>query len=89
MELRRAPLEITLDGTTLGSINRHETFETPIEPGQHTLKIQAGRYTSRPQSFDIDVGDAINFRCHAAMAWPRYVASIIVPSLAISLKREP
>lgn len=87
VELRRAPLEVSLDGTRIGSVNRHETFQTPIEPGPHELQIRDGRYTSRARSFDAAVGDAVNFRCHPAMVWPRYVASIIVPSLAISLKR--
>jgi hypothetical protein len=33
-------------------------------------------------------GEVINFRCHGTRIWPRYVASIFVPSLAISLSRE-
>jgi hypothetical protein len=33
-------------------------------------------------------GDAIDFRCYGARIWPLYVASIVVPSLAIALKRE-
>ena len=44
MENRHAPFEIALDGTAAGTINRHETFETPIEPGHHTLQVRAGRY---------------------------------------------
>jgi ABC-type Na+ efflux pump permease subunit len=87
-ELRRGPLEITIDGATVGSISRHATFETPIEPGRHTLQIRAGRYSSRSHAFDVADGAAVNFRCHAAMVWPRYVASMMVPSLGISLKRE-
>lgn len=88
IELRRAPLEITIDGMTAGSIQRHETFETAIEPGHHTLQIRAGRYSSRVASFDVADGDAIRFRCHPAMVWPRYVASIVIPSLGISLRRD-
>jgi hypothetical protein len=30
----------------------------------------------------------VNFRCHGAGIWPIYVASIVRPDLAISLKRE-
>lgn len=88
MELRRAPLELALDGTTVGSINRHGTFERPIEPGHHTLQVRAGRYTSRAQSFDIAVGDAVNFRCSGARIWPIYLISIVVPGLGLSLKRD-
>ncbi len=88
MELHRAPLEMSLDGTLLGSLNRHETFETPIEPGRHTLQVRAGRYSSPAQSFDIAAGDAVNFRCSGARIWPIYLISLAVPSLALSLKRE-
>ena len=88
MELRRAPFEITLDGTTAGSINRHETFETPIEPGHHRLQVQAGRYSSRVQSFDVADGDAVNLRCYGGRIWPMYAISFVVPSLALLLKRE-
>ncbi|MHB1836198.1 MAG: hypothetical protein ACYCXW_14665 [Solirubrobacteraceae bacterium] len=88
LELRRAAFEIRLDGTNAGSISRHETFETPIQPGHHTLQLRAGRYTSPVQTFDAADGDLIGFRCHPPMMWPRLVASLIVPSLAISLKRD-
>ena len=87
MELRRAPFEIALDGTSIGSINRNGTFEAPIEPGPHTLQVRAGRYTSRAQSFDVGDGDAVNFRCNGARLWPMYLASFAVPSLALMLKR--
>lgn len=87
-ELRRAPLEIALDGMTVGSINRHETFETPIEPGHHTLQARAGRYTSRTQSFDVADGDAVSYRCYGGRIWPIYLISFAVPSLALLLKPE-
>jgi hypothetical protein len=88
IELRRGPLEIALDGTTVGSLNRHDKIEMPIEPGHHTLQVNSGRYSSQSQPFDVADGQAITFRCHPAMVWPRYVASLFVPSLGISLKRE-
>lgn len=88
MELRGAPFEITLDGTTVGSINRHETFETPIDPGHHRLQIRAGRYSSRAQSFDVADGEVVNFRCYGGRIWPVYLISFVVPSLALFLKRE-
>ena len=88
IELRRGPFEIQLDGRSVGSINRHETVETPLEPRHHTLRIRSGRYSSQNHSFDVADGEVRNFRCHGAMVWPRYVASIVKPDLAISLKRE-
>ena len=88
MELRRMPFEIALDGTTVGSINSHGTFETSIEPGSHTLQVRAGRYSSKAKSFRAADGDAINFRCNGARIWPIYIVSIAVPTLALSLKPQ-
>jgi hypothetical protein len=88
MENRHAPFEIALDGTAAGTINRHETFETPIEPGHHTLQVRAGRYTSPAESFDVADGDAVTFRCYGGRIWPIYLISFVVPSLALTLKRE-
>ncbi len=88
IELRRGPFEIQLDGRNVGSINRHETIETPVEPGRHHLRIRSGRYSSHDQAVDVSDGEVVTFRCHGAMVWPRYVASILKPDLAISLKRE-
>jgi hypothetical protein len=88
MELRRGSFEVTLDGETVASIGRGGTAEAPLEPGHHRLQIRAGRYSSRRYEFDSADGDVINLRCHGAMMWPRYVASIVKPDLAISLHRE-
>jgi hypothetical protein len=87
-ELRRAPFQIALDGTTIGTINRLSTFETPIEPGHHRLQVREGRYSSQAASFDVADGDAVNFRCNGARIWPIYLISFAVPSLALTLKRE-
>jgi hypothetical protein len=88
MELRRAPLQIALDGTTVGTINPHETFETPLEPGKHQLQVRTGRYSSQAASFDAADGDGVSFRCSGARIWPIYLISFAVPSLALTLKRE-
>jgi hypothetical protein len=88
IELRRGRFEISIDDKTVGSLEYRETVETPLDPGQHILRIRAGRYSSRDRPFDVTDGEVVNFRCHGAMIWPRYVASIVKPNLAISLKRE-
>jgi hypothetical protein len=88
IELRRGPFEIALDGGSAGLIKNHETVETPVEPGRHTLRLRSGRYSSQDHSFDVADGEVVNFRCHGAMVWPRYVASIVKPDLAISLRLE-
>jgi hypothetical protein len=87
-ELRRGRFEISVDGKDVGSLENHETFETPLEPGRHTLRIRKGRYSSRDCSFEsVDV-EVVTFRCHGAALWPTYVASIAKPDMAISLKQE-
>jgi hypothetical protein len=88
IELRRGPFDIQLDNTSVGSITSHQTVETPIEPGHHSIRLSKGRYSSQELLFDVAEGEVVNFRTHGAMVWPRYVASIIKPDLAIALKRE-
>jgi hypothetical protein len=88
IELRRGVFEIEVDGKNVGSIKNDETVEAPIAPGLHTLRIRAGRYSSRGESLDVADGDTASFRCHGAMIWPTWVASFVKPDLAISLKRE-
>ena len=88
IELRRGVFEISVDGTSVGSIKSHDTIEMPLEPGHHTLRIRAGRYSSGDHAFDAADGEVVNFRCHGAMVWPRYVASIVKPDLAIALRKE-
>jgi hypothetical protein len=88
IELRRGQFEVRVDGTSVGSIENDQTVDTPIAPGHHTLQIRAGRYSSKEDSFDVSDGEVVNFRCHGAMIWPIYVASIVIPNLAISLKQE-
>ena len=88
IELRRGRFDTWVDDNSVGSIEPHETIEIPVEPGHHTLRIQAGRYSSQDRSFDVANGEIVDFQVHGAMIWPRYVVSIIKPDLAISLERE-
>ncbi len=88
IELRRGLFEISVDGKNAGTIKYNETVETPLGPGHHTLQIRTGRYSSDEQSFEASNGDVVSFRCHGAVLWPKYLASLVKPDLAISLKRE-
>jgi hypothetical protein len=88
IELRRGQFEISVDGTSAGVITYGETVETPVEQGRHTLRLRAGRYSSRKGSFEVADGGIVSFRCHGAMVWPRFLASLVKPDLAISLKRQ-
>jgi hypothetical protein len=88
IELRRGTFQVVLDGNAVGSIERHQTIEVPVEPGHHTLQVKAGRYTSRRRPFDTADGETVSFRCMGARIWPLYVASIVKPDLAVALDRE-
>jgi hypothetical protein len=88
IELRRGRFSVCVDGSDVGQIKWQEPFEVPVQPGPHTLQIRAGRYSSRDLSFEVRDGETLTFRCHGAMVWPRFVASIFKPDLAIALRRD-
>ncbi|HVA08665.1 MAG TPA: hypothetical protein VNG12_18175 [Acidimicrobiales bacterium] len=69
IELRRGPSEIVVDGKSVGSFDRHETVQTTVEPGHHTLRIRKGRYSSEDRSFDFADGEVVNLRCPGAVIW--------------------
>lgn len=87
IELRRGRFDVVLDGRTIGSIENHGAFEAQVDAGHHVLRLRKGRYTSRELVFDVSDGQVANFRCHGASIWPTYVASILVPATAISLRQ--
>ena len=87
IELRRGRFDVSLDNKSVGSLADHETVETPLEPGRHSVRLRAGRYSSRDHAFDVADDEVVSFRCHGTRIWPLYVASVVAPSLAISLKR--
>ena len=73
IELRRGTFDVVVDGNSAGRIEHHDTVEVPIDPGPHTIRIRAGRYSSPEHSFEASDGETITFRIHGAMMWPRYV----------------
>lgn len=87
-EVRRGTYDIVVDGERAGSVELNGTFETPVEPGRHTLKIRNGRNSSRSVTFDAAEGQIIAFRCSGKSILPIFLLSFVVPSLAISLRRE-
>ena len=88
MELWRGRFDVRVDDQIVGSVEAHDSIEVPVDPGHHTVTIQRGRYSSPARSFDLSDGGTANFRCHGANIWPRWVASLVKPDLAISLRRE-
>jgi hypothetical protein len=88
IELRRGTFDVVLDGADVGSIEWHDTFDLPLDPGEHALQVTHGRFVSPTRAFRSADGEVVRFRCHGALIWPLWVASIVKPDLAISLRRE-
>lgn len=88
-EVRRGTYDIVVDGVASGSVEMNDSIEIPIEPGRHTLKIRSGRRdTSRTKTFDAAEGQVIAFRCTGKSILPIFLLSFVVPSLALTVRRE-
>jgi hypothetical protein len=80
--------DIVVDGQRVGSLEMNDTIEVPVEAGRHTLQVRNGRNSSRTQTFDAADGETVAFRCTGKSILPIFLASLVVPSLALKLKRE-
>jgi hypothetical protein len=87
VEVRRGTYEIVVDGRRAGSLDMNDTIEVPVEPGRHALQVRNGRNSSRTRAFDAADGETVAFRCTGKSFLPIFLASFVVPSLAISLRR--
>ncbi len=87
IELLRGRFEVLVDGRRVAEVAWGETVEITVEPGEHLLQIRSGRYGSRTQRFKLRDQEVVNFRCHGAMMWPRFVVSLLKPDLGIHLSR--
>jgi hypothetical protein len=87
-EVRRDTYDVVLDGDQVGSVEMNDTIEMPIEPGRHTLRVRNGRKSSGTESFDAAEGELVAFRCTGKRFLPIFLASFIVPGLALKLVRE-
>ena len=87
-EVRRGTYDVEVDGEPVGSVELNDTIETPLEPGRHTLKVRNGRNSSRTETFDAADGEIIAFRCTGKRFLPLFLASFIIPSLALKLIRD-
>ncbi len=88
VEVRRGTFDVLVDGKPVGSVEMNDTIETPVEPGRHTLQVRNGRNSSRAETFDVAEGEVIAFRCTGKRFLPLFLASFVVPSLALKLRRE-
>jgi hypothetical protein len=88
VEVRRGTYDVMVDGGRVGSLEMNDTIEIPVEPGRHTLQVRNGRNSSRTQTFDAADGELVAFRCTGKRFLPLFLASFVVPSLALVLIRE-
>jgi len=88
VEVRRGTYNAMVEDERAGSVELNETIDIPVEPGRHTLQVRNGRNSSRTKTFDAAEGETVAFRCTGKSILPIFLASFIVPSLALSLKRE-
>ena len=87
-EVRRGAYDVMVDGERVGSVEMNDTIEIPIEPGCHTLQVQDGRKSSSTETFDASEGAVVAFRCTGKRFLPIFLASFIVPRLALKLVRD-
>ncbi len=86
-EVRRGAYEVVVDGERVGSVEMNDTIELPVELGRHTLQVRKGRESSRAEPFDAAEGEVVTFRCTGKRFLPIFLASFVVPGLALKLVR--
>jgi len=87
-DVRRGAYVALVDGEPVGSVEMNETLELPVAPGSRTLQVRRGRQSSSIERFDAVDGGIVAFRCTGKRFLPIFLASFIVPSLALKLVRE-
>ena len=87
-EVRRGTYDVVVDGERIGSVEMNDTIEIPVEPGRHTLQVRSGRKSSSTETFDAAESEIVAFRCTGKSFLPIFLASFVVPSLALQLRRE-
>src|SRR3984957_6614323 len=87
-EVRRGAYDVVVDGERVGSVEMNNTIEIPVEPGRHTLQVRNGRNLSSPQPFDAAEEETVAFRCTGKRLLPIFLASFVVPKLALKLIRD-
>jgi len=66
----------------------NDTIETPVEPGRHTLQVRNGQNSSSTEIFDAAEGEIVAFRWTGKRFLPIFLASFVVPRLALKLVRD-
>jgi hypothetical protein len=87
-EVRRGTYDVIVDGKGAGSVQMDQTIEIPVEPGRHTVQVRNGRNSSSAETFDATDGETVTFKATGKRLLPIFLASFVVPSLALKLVRE-
>ena len=87
-EVRRGAYDVIVDGKRVGSVAMNNTIEVPIESGRHSLQIRDGRKSSSTETFAAADGEFVAFRCTGKRFLPIFLASFVVPRLALKLVRD-
>jgi hypothetical protein len=87
-EVRRDAYDVIVDGDLVGSVEMNDTIEVPIEPGRHTLQVRSGRKSSGTRTFEAAEGGIVAYRCTGKRFLPIFLASFVVPRLALALVRQ-
>jgi hypothetical protein len=87
-EVRRGTYDVVVDGERVGSVEMNHTIEIPVEPGRHTLQVRNGRNSSSTKTFDAAEEQIVAFRCTGKRLLPIFLASFVVPGLALKLVRD-
>jgi hypothetical protein len=87
-EVRRDPYDVVVDDQRVGSVEMNHTIDIPVEPGRHTLQVRDGRKSSSIEVFDAGENSIVAFRCTGKRFLPIFLASFIVPRLALKLVRD-
>jgi hypothetical protein len=86
-EVRRGTYDILVDGRRAGSVDMNQSMEIPIEAGRHTLQVRSGRNSSGTRTFEAADGETVVFRATGKTFLPIFLASFLIPSLALHLRR--
>ena len=86
-EVRRGAYDVLVDDGRVGSVEMNDTVEISVTPGPHTLQVLSGRKSSSTQTFDAGEGEIVAFRCTGKRFLPIFLASFVVPRLALKLVR--
>ncbi len=88
VDVRRGTYEVFIDGARVGSYELHETYETQVASGRHSLQIRGGRYSSQKRSFEVSDGQTVRFNCSGKRFLPLWLASFAIPSLGLKIHRR-